>query len=113
MRADTQFAGAARASRACQWNVQKFANNGSEEPEIEQKRREHPQTLEYAHGMLGIEADEHGRQDNHHQPSQASSNMQLQLQVLPNTHGPIVHGWRPIRFLSHPGDVTHWRHVGV
>jgi hypothetical protein len=109
LRADTQFAGTARASGACQWNVQKLSYNRPEEPEIEQKRREHPQTLKYAHRMLGIEADEHGRQDNHQEPSQAAGNVQLQLKVFPNTHPLIVHARKLIRSLSHPGDVTHWR----
>jgi hypothetical protein len=59
--------------------------------------------------MLGIEADEHGRQDNHQEPSQAAGNVQLQLKVFPNTHPLIVHARKLIRSLSHPSDVTHWR----
>ena len=63
--------------------------------------------------MLGIEADEHGGQDNHQEPSDAVSNLQLQLEVLPYTHVPIVLAWTLIRSLSHPGDVTSLRHVGI
>ena len=45
-RTETKLAGAARTSGACQRNVQKRPNNRSEEPEIEQKRAEHPKTLD-------------------------------------------------------------------
>ena len=108
---DTQLAGAARTSGACQRNVQKRPNNRSEEPEIEQKRAEHPKTLKHAQGMFGIEADEHGCQDNHQEPSDAVSNLQLQLEVLPHTHVPIVLAWilvrsRRIQATSHPGDMS-------
>jgi len=75
---ESQFAGAARTSRACQWNVQKRTSNRSKEPEIEQKRPEHPKTLKHAQGVFGIEADEHGGQDNHQEPSDAVGNLQLQ-----------------------------------
>ena len=44
---DSQFAGAARASGACDWNIQKRSNNRCEKPEIEQKRSKHPKTLKY------------------------------------------------------------------
>jgi hypothetical protein len=40
--------------------------------------------------MFGKEADEHGGQDNHQEPADAVSNLQLQLEVLPYTHVPIV-----------------------
>ncbi len=77
-RPGNQFAGAARASGACQWNVQKRPNHRPEEPEIEQKRPEHPKTLERAQRMLGIEADKYSGHDNHQEPPQAPSNIQLQ-----------------------------------
>jgi len=76
-RPESQLAGAARASGACQRNVQKRPSNCSEEPEIQQKRPEHPQTLKHAQGMFGIEADEHGGQDDHQEPSDAVSNLEL------------------------------------
>ena len=113
MRTDSQLAGAARAPVACQRNVQNRPHNRSEEPEIEQKRPEHPKTLKHAQGMFRIEADEHGGQYNHQEPSDAVSDLQLQLEVLPYTHVQIVLPWTPIRSLSHPGDVTSWRHVGI
>jgi len=87
-RPETQFAGAARTSGACQRNIQKRPNNRSEEPEIQQKRPEHPKTLKHAQGMFGIEADKHGSQHNHQEPSDAVSNLQLQLEVLSDTHVP-------------------------
>jgi len=74
----------------CQRNVKKRPGNRSEEPEIEQERPEHPKTPEHAQGMFGIEADEHGGQDNHQEPSDAVSKLQLQQEVLPDTHVPIV-----------------------
>jgi hypothetical protein len=109
-RPESHLAGTARASRAYQCNAQKLSNNHSEEPEIEQKGSEHPKTPKHAHGMLGIEADERGGQDKHQEPSQAASNVQLQLDVFPHTHGPIVLARVPIRSLFHPGDVPFWRH---
>jgi len=112
-RPESQFAGTARASGACQGNVQERPNNRSEEPEIEQKRPEHPKTLKHAQGMFGIEADQHSGQHNHQEPSDAVSNLQLQSEVLHHTHVPIVPAWTLIRPLSHPGDVISWRHVGV
>jgi len=106
---DSQFAGAARASGACYWHVQELSHNRCEEPEIEQKRPEHPKTLKHAHGVFWIEPDKHDSQDNYQEPSQAASNQQLQLEVFPNTHFPIVRARALIRFLSHVGDVTSWR----
>ena len=105
-RPECQFAGAARASGACHWSVEKRPNNRSEEPEIEQKRREHPKTVKHARGMFGIEPDKHGGQDNHQEPSEAASNVQLQLELLPHTHGPIVLPRELIRLLSHPADMS-------
>ena len=113
LRPHSQFAGAAWTSGACDWNVQKRSNDRCEEPEIEQKRSEHPKTLKYAQGMFGIEADKHGSQNNHQEPSQTASNLQLPLEVFPHTHIPIVPALRLIRSLSHPADVTSWRHVGI
>jgi hypothetical protein len=113
LRPEGQFGGAPRASGACQWNVQKGPNNRSEEPEIEQKRPEHPKTLEHARGMFGKKADQRGGQDNHQEPSQTASNLQLPLDVFPHTHIPIVPASRLLRSLSHPADVTSWRHVGI
>jgi hypothetical protein len=112
-RPKTQLAGAARASGPRQRDVQERPSNRSEEPEIEQKRAEHPKTLEHAQGMFGIEADEHSGQDNYQEPADAVSNLQLQLEVLPHTHVSIVRAWTLIRSLSHPGDVTSRRHVGI
>jgi len=63
--------------------------------------------------MFGKEPDKHGGQDNHQEPSDAVRNLQLQLEVLPHTHVPIVLEWALIRSLFHPGDVTPWRHVGI
>jgi hypothetical protein len=63
--------------------------------------------------MFGIEADEHGGQDNHQEPSYTVSNLQLQLEVLPHTHISIVLAWTLIRSLSQSGDVTSSRHVGI
>jgi hypothetical protein len=74
-RPECQFAGAARASGACHWSVEKRPNNRSEEPKIEQKRREHPKTVKHARGMFGIEPDKHGGQDNHQEPSEPASNV--------------------------------------
>jgi hypothetical protein len=104
LRPDRQFAGAARASGACDWNVQKCSNNRCEEPEIEQKRSEHPKTLKYAQGMFRIEADKHGCQNNHQKPSQAASHLQLPLEVFAHTHGP-----NGTRVGGHPLPVPCWR----
>ena len=117
-RPEPQLAGAARTSGACQWNVQKRPNNRSEEPEIEQKGAEHPKTLKHAPGMLEIEVDEHSGQDNHQEPSDAVSNLQLQLKVLPHTHLSIVLVWtlirsRRIQATSHPGDMSVFSNGGT
>jgi hypothetical protein len=117
-RPEPQLASAARTSGACQRNVQKHPNNRSEEPEIEQKRTEHPKTLEHAQGVFGIEADEHSGQDNHQEPSDAVSNLQLQLKVLPHTHVSIVLVWtlirsRRIQATSHSGDMSVFGYSGV
>ena len=117
-RPETQLAGAARTSGACQRDVQERPGNRSEEPEIEQKRAEHPKTLKQAQGMFGIEADEHGCQDNHQEPSDAVSNLQLQLEVLPHTHVAIVLAWilvrsRRIQATSHPGDMSPFSYAGM
>ena len=103
---DSQFAGATWAAGTCDWNVQKCSNNRCEEPEIEQKRSEHPETIKYAQGMFGIEAHKAGSQNNHQEPSQAASNFQLPLEVLPHTHVRIVRASTIIRSLSRPCDVT-------
>jgi hypothetical protein len=63
--------------------------------------------------MFGIEADKHGSQNNHQEPSQTASNLQLPLEVFPHTHIAIVRASTLIRSLSHVGDVTSWRHVGI
>jgi len=117
-RPEPQLAGAARTSGACQRNVQKRPNNRSEEPEIEQKRAEHPQTLKNAQGVLGIEADEHSGQENHQEPADAVSNLQLQLEVLPHTHVSIVLASTLIRSrripaTSCPGDMSVLSYGGM
>jgi hypothetical protein len=112
-RPESQFAGAARASGACHWNVQKRSTNHSEKPEIEQKGSEHPETLKHAQRMFGIEADKRGGQDSQQEPSEAAGNAQLQLEVFPHTHGPIVLASAPIRSLSHPGDMSHKMHAAI
>ena len=63
--------------------------------------------------MFGIEADKDGGQDNHQEPSDAASNVQLPLEVFPHTHGLSVLAWTLTRSLSHRGDVTSWRHVCI
>jgi len=63
--------------------------------------------------MFGIEADEHGGQEDHQEPSDSVSNLQLQLEVLPHTHVEMVLAWTLIRSLSPPGDVTSSRHVAI
>ena len=87
---ESQLAGAARASGACQWNVENRPSNCSEEPEIEQKRPEHPKTLKHAHGVFGIEADEHRGQNAYQEPADAVSKLQLEPEMLLHTHVPIV-----------------------
>jgi len=61
--------------------------------------------------MLGVEVDEHSGQDNHQEPSDAVSNLQLQQDVLPHTHVSIVPAWtlirsRRIQATSDPGDMS-------
>jgi hypothetical protein len=109
-RPESQFAGAARASGVGHGYAQKRPNDRFEEPEIEQKGPEHPETLKHAHGMFGIEADKRGGQDTQEHPSEAASNVQLQLEVFPHAHGPMVLAPTLIRSLSRPGDVPSWRH---
>jgi hypothetical protein len=82
----SQFGCAARASRACQGNAQQSPNNRSKEPEIEQKCPEHPKTFKHAQGMFGIKANQHRRQDKHQEPSEAPCNVQLPLEMFPDTH---------------------------
>jgi hypothetical protein len=63
--------------------------------------------------MFGIEADQHGGQGDHQEPANAVSNLELLLEVLPHTHILIVHACTLVCSLSHPGDVTSRRHVGI
>jgi hypothetical protein len=56
--------------------------------------------------MFGIEADKRGSQNNHHEPSQATGDFELPLEVFPHAHVRILPVSTIIRSLSRPCDVT-------